>query len=130
MAWLPSLACMGVIFLSSSFPGGPEFPKLFPHADKLVHFSVYSLLGFLIGSRFAFRERGFEAKTVRRSFDWKGLAVGVAYGVTDEIHQLFVPMREFSYGDMLADALGVYTGLWLSRFLLERKAASRKSYRM
>jgi VanZ family protein len=38
------------------------------------------------------------------------LAISVGYGVTDEIHQMFVPGRTSDVGDLLADAAGASIG--------------------
>jgi VanZ family protein len=39
------------------------------------------------------------------------------YGMTDEAHQLFVPFRESSWLDWLADAVGAVIGAMSWRFL-------------
>lgn len=95
-----------VIFVLSSIPGS-EFPELpFPGFDKLVHLVEYSILGFLwvkaLGKRIIIV-----------------ILLGIIYGVFDEIHQIFVPYREFSILDILVDGVGVILGvLW--RSLLRR----------
>jgi polysaccharide biosynthesis protein VpsQ len=33
--------------------------------------------------------------------------IAILYGLIDEIHQLYVPFRSFSYGDLFKDAIGV-----------------------
>ena len=43
------------------------------------------------------------------------MAAGMVYGVSDEIHQIFVPERMFDYSDMGADCLGVAVGVWAFR---------------
>ncbi|MHA1730486.1 MAG: VanZ family protein [Promethearchaeota archaeon] len=47
---------------------------------------------------------------------WAIPVIGVAWGVLDEVHQLFVPNRVFDMADMLVDATGVllgFLGFWL-----------------
>jgi len=39
------------------------------------------------------------------------LAIAVGYGVSDEVHQLFVPLRTAAVRDILADAVGACAGL-------------------
>lgn len=52
------------------------------------------------------------------------LAAG--YGVTDEVHQLFVPGRVADAGDVLADALGssAGVGVWWAFAIIWRRSAA------
>lgn len=92
---------MGLIFVLSAQPGSAV--GLPPPWDKLAHTLEYALLGFLLS----------------RAFSNPGAAFVIAslYGVSDEFHQSFVPGREASIGDWLADSLGAFAG---ARFLLKR----------
>ncbi len=49
------------------------------------------------------------------------IIIGMLYAVTDEIHQSFVPFRSCSFGDWLADALGVIAGVLIISFLFTGK---------
>ena len=69
---------------------------------KLAHVVVYSLV-------FIFGVRAFQDVTSAISF-------GIFYGITDELHQLFVPTRTGSVIDILID-----TGAILSTFFLIKK---------
>jgi VanZ family protein len=40
-----------------------------------------------------------------------------AYGITDEVHQFFVPFRESSWLDWLADTIGAAIGAMSWRFI-------------
>jgi VanZ family protein len=96
---------MVLIFILSSIPG-KELPVLpFPGFDKIVHIIEYSVLGFLLS--------GIGKNTVFI------FLVGLLYGLSDEIHQIFVPFREFSLLDILSDAVGVYLGI-LCHLLLKK----------
>lgn len=112
LSWAPALLIMGVLFYSSSLPGDRIHLPLFPFSDKLVHFLAYAVLGAAISLRFEFRRRltGSPADLREPTVDFKGLASGILYGIGDEIHQVFVPMRIFGPGDMVADFLGVAAG--------------------
>ncbi|MDB5049554.1 MAG: hypothetical protein JWO30_2625 [Fibrobacteres bacterium] len=115
---------MGVLFYTSSLPGDRIHLPPFPYSDKAVHFAAYAALGFLISLRKPLRRR-LIAKGIPLTgrsgsgdapgggLDFAGLATGMLYGVSDEIHQIFVPMRMYDYGDMAADALGVVLGCWI-----------------
>ncbi|WP_420720461.1 VanZ family protein [Rossellomorea vietnamensis] len=43
------------------------------------------------------------------------------YSVTDELHQLFVPFRTFSVGDLIKNLIGILIMWWLFRYLHYRK---------
>lgn len=100
ISWLPALAVMGGLFYASSLPGSEINLPPFPHSDKLAHFLAYFALGWLISLRHAVQKR----KPV--GSDYLGMALGALYGICDEVHQLFVPFRDFSILDMVADGLG------------------------
>lgn len=93
-----SLLYMGVIYLVSAQPGSAVgLPSPW---DKLAHLVEYALLGFLLGRA-----------TERPGWAW---ALAALYGASDEFHQGFVPGREVSLWDWLADAAGAGLGSWLS----------------
>lgn len=79
---------------------------LFPHADKVLHFITYSLLAFLAARSMANEKRGFSGNTVL----WTAAAFSFLYGVSDEVHQAFVPSRTASFFDLIADGLGSVAG--------------------
>lgn len=132
LSWLPALALMAAIFWLSDIPGDELPLPQFSFSDKLAHFSAYAVLGASIGLRKRLRRLllagqnkagGPPAGETAPGFDLKGAAIGVLYGMSDEIHQLFVPLRMFSLGDIGADALGVAAGIALAR-LSDRRTAS------
>ena len=101
-AWAPPLALAAVIFVLSNQPqlvAGPDVPGF----DKVVHLAVYAVLGVLLA-------RGGRLWPVATA--WL-VALGVAYGASDEIHQMFVPGRSPEVADWVADALGVALGVYL-----------------
>ena len=99
--WKLAAGWAAVIFLLSSIPGR-SFPqyKILSY-DKVLHALVYSVLGGLV---FLAVRRTWALKT-----SWLiGLSalLAVAYGLTDEFHQLFVPGRCADLQDALADGIG------------------------
>jgi VanZ family protein len=112
-AWIPPIAWAGVLFLLSSLTSvpGPDFP----HVDKLGHFVAYAVLGLLL------------ARAVDASGRPLSLAVllGIGYGVTDELHQALVPLREPSWLDLAADSAGVVVAVLLYAWWRERRSARR-----
>lgn len=98
---LVALYC-GLIFWISSRPA-PEFagPK-FPGEDKVLHLMAYGVLAGLVSLGM---HRSGRAYAPRRLY-WIPVLVSGIYGVSDEIHQYFVPDRTFSFGDMAANITG------------------------
>jgi VanZ family protein len=112
--WLPAAAWAGVIFFLSSRPTLPVEPRI-PHFDKIAHFGAYAVLGALLAFAAA-RSRAPLAVAV---------ALGVLYGASDEIHQMFVPGRSPDVLDWAADAAGVLTACLLYTRWRSRRAAAR-----
>lgn len=91
-----------LIFQNSSV-SDPLPPDIdLPFGDKFAHFVVYGGLCGLVAIGLS--------RPPRRVDGWTLAAVPilftVAYGMTDEIHQLYVPGRSFELADLLADAGG------------------------
>ncbi len=103
-AWFFVLAYMGLIFYLSHQPSIP-MPMRFPHQDKVFHFVAY----FGLGTLFFYSLHGMET---RRRWLW-AFALAAVYGITDEIHQMYVPGRDASVLDWLADAMGAGVATWL-----------------
>lgn len=99
--WFPVLLYAGLIFVSSSIRF-PEAPVQVPHFDKIIHFFEYAILALLIYRACVNSPRASLYKN-RISISVLG---AVPYALLDELHQYFVPMREMSLFDFLADALG------------------------
>jgi len=91
---------MGLIFLFSSFPQPMELPS-FSSADKLVHLLAYGLLASLIY---------FAREKSRATFHpiFIPFLIAFLYGLSDEIHQYFVPGRDADVFDALANAVGAF----------------------
>jgi VanZ family protein len=113
--WLPVLVYCLVIFIQSSLPAPDSISKI-AHFDKLLHFAAYSVLGALFYRAFFTTRFGkSELKTALVSIFAASL-----YGLSDEIHQAFVPSRTPDIRDVLADSLGALAGVlafwkWSSR---------------
>jgi len=101
------------IFWLSAQPGVPV-PPLFPAQDKLAHLTVYALLAWLSRHCFA------HSRTLRPRLDFAALAFASFYGVTDELHQAFVPGRYPDVLDWLADTVGAAALLLLLRYRRQR----------
>jgi VanZ family protein len=89
----------------SSIPGS-NLPSLFPFQDILFHCVVYGLLGFLI-------MRAFRKSSANVSYGKTlvmTILLGTLYGITDELHQGFVPLRSVSGLDVCIDSVGSLLG--------------------
>ena len=105
------LYCAWIFWMSSQpRPLGVELPGGFG-LDKMAHFVVYAGLAGLVSVGL---QRSDTRLSVRWQF-WFPILFAAVYGVTDEIHQLFVPQRVFSIGDILANTAGAFAAqyfLW------------------
>jgi VanZ family protein len=104
--WLPVAALCALIFFQSAYPPPGQIPP-WPHIDKLLHLCVYGLLGALVC-------RALSTIETLNASKWRLLVCAVLltslYGLSDEWHQSFVPGRDASAADLLADFTGALVG--------------------
>jgi VanZ family protein len=104
------------IFIGSSIPGQslPDF-SIFS-VDKLLHAGVYAVLAWF--GLFSLKTINPDL-SVRKFYFFIFLIHGI-YGISDELHQLFVPNRSCDVFDVLADLIGIALAMglyhWYSRF--------------
>jgi VanZ family protein len=103
--WATAVLLLGSanVHAPSAAPGG---------TDKVVHFCLYAVGGALaawIGHR-----RGSRAEV------WGGLAIVLATGLADELHQATLPYRDSDAMDWLADAAGALVAVAVVRGLLKK----------
>jgi VanZ family protein len=109
-SWAPVVLWAGLIFGLSSIPDlGTGLGGWDLLLRKLAHAAEYAVLGFLLA-----RALGRELPAA---------AIGIAYAVTDEIHQSFVAGRQGAPRDVLVDAAGVLVGVYLLRRMARRVVA-------
>jgi VanZ family protein len=100
--WLPVLMYVGVILVLSA-QQNLQPPIQFRNADKFYHVLEYTGLGVLLARACRVgRQNGPPIGWV-----WRTLALGVMVGTGDEIFQSFVPTRQSSVYDLLADCTGL-----------------------
>jgi len=90
---------MAAIFYVSSLHQAPLPPGV---SDKPAHAFGYMGFGFVIARALA---GGLPPRIMLRQLV-VGLAIAVAYGASDELHQRFVPGRSAELADLYADAIG------------------------
>jgi VanZ family protein len=117
--WLgPALGYAALIYflssLSNPFPFAPAGILTF---DKLLHFVEYAGLGALLAWGLARAGLAVSSGGV-----WAAV-LGSAYGLSDEVHQAFVPSRSADPGDWLADTAGALVGAVVMVAFLRRRGA-------
>ena len=94
-----------IIFIFSSRPEvGVE--QYFYGQDKVTHFVIYGIHTFLC--LLTLCDKILLLKFIQY---FLALILSVSYGIFNEIYQYFIPEREFSFGDILANSLGIITFL-------------------
>jgi VanZ family protein len=108
--WLAAVGYMCLIFYVSSLSRIPDLPG---NSDKLVHMAAYVPLGFLL-------YLSLKRSGVNRYVLIIALLIAGIYGITDELHQSFVPGRDASMGDAAADFAGAFLGSYGARYFRGR----------
>jgi VanZ family protein len=113
-----SILWMALIYFLSS-RSGVDIEPVFPGHDKLMHAFAFGVLAVCFLGVMDPRPSGYRWQQV-------GIAVTLAalYGLTDEFHQSFVPLRNPDALDVMADVAGAFTGTILFRYFTRRVRAS------
>jgi len=90
--------------------------------DKLLHAGAYGILALVVS---LWVSPGY----IRRC-QWHAwmiiVLISAAYGALDEVHQSFIPGRDTSFYDWLADLAGALIGASFAIFILNRHAKRDK----
>jgi len=114
--WAPVALYAGVIFyLSAQSNPEDQLPSflLKEVSDKVLHAVEYGILAVLCYRAF----RWAAGPAVAQQAVVLAIVTASVYGVTDEVHQAFVPLRESSWLDWLADTIGAAIGTMSWRFI-------------
>jgi VanZ family protein len=120
--WGPVGLYAALIFYLSSQSVLPDTLPSFVEelGDKVHHMMTYGLFGLLWYR--AFRFCGGTWAAPRAVF--LAILASALYGVTDELHQWFVPLRETDPWDLMADTVGAAVAvISVDRWLTRRPAA-------
>jgi VanZ family protein len=118
---VPLFLWLGFIFYLSSLSS-----SRLPHitlpvgGDKVIHACLYFILCALTHRAFKYQTHILFSKMSL----FVAIVVTIAYGCTDEYHQLFVAGRSADFHDLLADAVG---GLLYVAFVLIRTGKNTDS---
>lgn len=81
---------------------------------KIAHFSIYTLVGFLLMALFSTYEN------IKRKYQiYISAMIGILYAISDEIHQSFTPGRGPKVTDVFIDSLGVFFGIAVILLIIE-----------
>ena len=111
--WLPLILYCLLIYIQSSHPSPKQIPS-FPFVDKVLHVAAYGIMGILFF-------RAYQTSRIKNNIQLLMMLSAVSaslYGISDEIHQSFVPFREAEGADVIADIIGAFSGVWLYRLLV------------
>ena len=116
--WLPLAAYCLLIFIQSSFPSPIRDPDV-PFFDKYLHLIAYAPLGALFYRAFStLKMGGKKTKVAVLSIVCAGL-----YGISDEIHQYFVPGRHADIIDAAVDFVGAACGVLIYQYVVKRRTS-------
>jgi VanZ family protein len=97
----------------------PPGPSLVP--DWALHGAEFAILGLFLARALA---GGLRRPMSRQVVFWT-LVLGIGYGMADELHQGFVPLRDASMKDVAADAAGTISGLAAAAVVSRRLAREK-----
>ena len=124
ICWLPLIFYCLAIYIQSGQPSPEQIPDV-RFLDKFLHFGAYGLLGILFF-------RAYETlplKIFKNLLILISIGSATLYGISDEIHQYFVPYREADFFDVVADALGAACGVYLYHYWLLPKILNYRTKR-
>ena len=113
--WLPALIWMGLIFFVSAQPSLPSAPGRWDLLlKKGMHVAAYGILTALY--LWALRGSGRDERVIRVV----SVILAVAYAMSDEYHQTFVPGRNGTWVDVAVDGVGILGATALDWCLVNR----------
>ena len=108
LRWLPLIAYCLLIYIQSDHPSPESLPS-FEYSDKLLHFAAYAVMGVLFYRAY----QTLPLKNNIRLLMLLSIISAALYGLSDEVHQSFVPARDAQLSDVMADVLGAVCGVYL-----------------
>lgn len=119
--WFPIFIYCLLIYIQSSYPSSEKISSI-PYFDKILHFAAYAFLGGLL-------LRALKTLPIKDNIRLAmilSITLSALYGISDEIHQHYVPYRDADIMDALADIIGSIFGVYIYHFFwLERLRKAR-----
>ncbi|MGQ0812065.1 MAG: VanZ family protein [Nitrospiraceae bacterium] len=121
--WIPPIAYAVMIFYLSSLSHQEETLQslLDEFGDKTFHMIEYGILAVLSYRAFRYAGGSWAAQYAAVL----AMTVSIFYGASDEVHQAFVPLREASGWDLMADSLGAVAATLAWRTIADMGARFR-----
>jgi VanZ family protein len=117
-----TIAWAALLFALSSMPDLVSPVHASEWDDKYEHLLAYLPLGWLL-----MRSISWNGKANNKAL-WLTVMIGLLYGISDELHQHFVPGRMMDWKDVVADFVGIALGgLLFLRWPGRRSAVKEKS---
>lgn len=121
--WLPlSVYCL-LIYIQSDYPSPKNLPS-FAFMDKILHFVAYGVMGVLFYRAY----QTLRLENRRHILILLSVVSASVYGISDEIHQYFIPLRNADLLDIVADILGAVCGVYVYQRWANPKHPSSKPH--
>jgi len=111
--WLPLILYCLFIYIQSANPSPDQIP-IFPYVDKVLHVTAYGIMGILFYRAY----QTLRLKDNIKMLMFLSVVSASLYGISDEIHQSFVPFRQAEVADVIADMIGAIVGVCLYQLLM------------
>ncbi len=115
--WLPLIVYCLAIYIQSARPSPERIPDV-QFFDKILHFAAYGLLGILFFRAY----KTLPLKNYKNLLIFISIGSATLYGISDEIHQYFVPFRQADIMDAIANSIGSICGVYTYYRWEDRKA--------
>ena len=122
--WAAVVAWMALVFYLSAQSSLPMLSDRFGILQSIAgHFVEYAILALLLQWALRGNPSKGNGSGVSHAARW-ALVIAVTYGLTDEVHQHFVPGRAMDPFDLLMDAVGAAAALLVADLVMGRRAAA------
>jgi VanZ family protein len=115
LIYIPLVVYWLILFTATTLPV-ERLPSV-GFTDKVNHILAYFVLSVLVNLTVIYQRK---SKFLFEKAQIATIVICLFYGAVDELHQMLVPGRFAETWDWVADALGVFTGVLIVYFLINR----------